>query len=60
MDKIRVIQRITTAQQAFDTLQELVIITNPSDVERDATIQRFEYTKEYNNMPCFYKSGLGQ
>ena len=40
------IQRLQTAQQALGTLEELSGIKKPSEVERDAAIQRFEYTVE--------------
>ncbi|MBC7074795.1 MAG: nucleotidyltransferase substrate binding protein [Syntrophomonadaceae bacterium] len=44
MDRLR--RRIATAGKALDTLRELAVIENPSRVERDAAIQRFEYTVE--------------
>ena len=42
----RLIQRIQVARRALATLQELTTITSPSPVERDAAIQRFEYSTE--------------
>ena len=42
----RLKERLNSAKKALDSLQKLVVITQPSDVERDATIQRFEYTFE--------------
>ncbi|WP_060204759.1 HI0074 family nucleotidyltransferase substrate-binding subunit [Sporosarcina koreensis] len=37
---------MTTARKALASLGELVVIENPNNVERDATIQRFEITFE--------------
>jgi nucleotidyltransferase substrate binding protein (TIGR01987 family) len=34
------------AQRALASLQELVVIQQPSKIERDAAIERFEYTCE--------------
>ena len=42
----RLIQRIQMACRALATLQELTPITSPTLVERDAAIQRFEYSTE--------------
>ncbi len=42
----RLKERLATARRALETLQELVDLSNPSRVERDAAIQRFEYTFE--------------
>lgn len=38
--------RLSEARQALRTLQELSDLARPSEVERDAAIQRFEYTFE--------------
>jgi nucleotidyltransferase substrate binding protein (TIGR01987 family) len=48
MDRLkqRVDQRIQLAHCALATLQELTPIASPSLVERDAAIQRFEYSTE--------------
>ncbi|BCZ91518.1 nucleotidyltransferase [Thermus thermophilus] len=42
----RVLERIQIAEKALSTLKELVFLQDPSPVERDAAIQRFEYTFE--------------
>ena len=42
----RVHQRIQMARRALATLQELTPLTSPTLVERDAAIQRFEYSTE--------------
>lgn len=42
----RLKERLTTARRALDTLGELLVLPRPSRVERDAAIQRFEYTFE--------------
>lgn len=42
----RVIERLRIARQALATLQELVVKPSLLAIERDATIQRFEYTFE--------------
>jgi len=39
-------QRLELAEQALRTFQELASLDKPSPVERDAAIQRFEYTFE--------------
>ncbi|MEA3415050.1 MAG: HI0074 family nucleotidyltransferase substrate-binding subunit [Thermodesulfobacteriota bacterium] len=44
MERVR--QKVYTAQRALKTLQELLDKGSPSIVERDAAIQRFEYTFE--------------
>jgi nucleotidyltransferase substrate binding protein (TIGR01987 family) len=48
MDRLmqRVHQRIQLACRALATLQELTPIASPTLVERDAAIQRFEYSTE--------------
>lgn len=42
----RVLERIQVAEKALATLKELAFLEGPSPVERDAAIQRFEYTFE--------------
>ncbi len=42
----RLQQRIKVAIQALGTLEEVLAISAPSKIERDASIQRFEYTFE--------------
>jgi len=42
----RLRKRVDTAKRALKTLQELLKVENPTIVERDAVIQRFEYTFE--------------
>ncbi len=42
----RLHERLTLARRALDRLCELTAAANPSKVERDAAIQRFEYTFE--------------
>ena len=44
MDRIR--ERLVSSKRALQTLQELVNLHTVSHVERDAAIQRFEYTFE--------------
>lgn len=44
MDRLR--QRLSVAGQATATFRELAVRIAPSKVERDAAIQRFEYTFE--------------
>lgn len=44
MERVR--QKVNTARRALKTLQELLDKNSPSIVERDAAIQRFEYTFE--------------
>ena len=48
----RLIKKVGTAKRALKTLQELLEVENPTTVERDAVIQRFEYTFE-----AFWKAG---
>ena len=42
----RLKERLAIARRALGTLQELLLLEHPSRVERDAAIQRFEYTCE--------------
>ena len=42
----RLTQRIEVARRALATLRELTPIISPTTVERDAAIQRFEYSTE--------------
>lgn len=42
----RMTTKIKDAQKALDTLQDALSIENPSDLERDGSIQRFEYSFE--------------
>jgi nucleotidyltransferase substrate binding protein (TIGR01987 family) len=42
----RLKERLAVARRALSTLQELLLLEQPSRVERDAAIQRFEYTCE--------------
>lgn len=42
----RLQERIVSAKKALASLQKLVVIEQPNDVERDALIQRFEFTFE--------------
>ena len=42
----RLKQRLQLARRALATLQELTSITSPTLMERDAAIQRFEYSTE--------------
>ena len=44
MERLR--QRLAIARQALQTLEEVIHIPNPTLIERDATIQRFEYSFE--------------
>lgn len=44
MERLR--QRLALAEQALRSFQELASLDHPSPVERDAAIQRFEYTFE--------------
>jgi len=44
VDRLR--QRLSVAGQAAATLRGLAVRTAPSKIERDAAIQRFEYTFE--------------
>ncbi|WLR51895.1 HI0074 family nucleotidyltransferase substrate-binding subunit [Bacillus tianshenii] len=42
----RLYQRIVSAEKALSSFQQLVVLNNPNDVERDASIQRFEFSFE--------------
>ena len=42
----RVARTLTDARRALATLFELCDLSHPTDIERDATIQRFEYSFE--------------
>lgn len=42
----RLKERFAIARRTLESLKELVILEHPSRVERDAAIQRFEYTVE--------------
>ncbi len=42
----RLQQRITTSEKALQTFNEILQIEEPSLIERDASIQRFEYSFE--------------
>jgi hypothetical protein len=42
----RLTERLAVARRALGTLQEVLNLQHPSRVERDAAIQRFEYTCE--------------
>lgn len=44
MDRLR--ERLTLAARAVETLRELVVLPAPTRTERDAAIQRFEYSFE--------------
>ena len=44
MERLR--QRLALAEQALRSFQELASLDRPSPIERDAAIQRFEYTFE--------------
>ncbi|MDG5789879.1 HI0074 family nucleotidyltransferase substrate-binding subunit [Evansella sp. AB-P1] len=44
MERLR--ERIISAEKALISLKELVLISAPNPIERDAMIQRFEYTFE--------------
>ncbi|PMB02681.1 nucleotidyltransferase [Fischerella thermalis CCMEE 5273] len=44
MDRLK--QRLETANQAISRLEEILSIQNPSVIERDAAIQRFEFSFE--------------
>jgi nucleotidyltransferase substrate binding protein (TIGR01987 family) len=42
----RLLQRINSAEKALASFSELVVLKKPNSVERDATIQRFEFSFE--------------
>lgn len=42
----RLKERLEVAENALERLEEILVIENPSAVERDAAIQRFEFTFE--------------
>ena len=42
----RLKERLAVARRALETLQEVLALALPSRIERDAAIQRFEYTCE--------------
>ncbi|MDC3412307.1 nucleotidyltransferase substrate binding protein [Aquibacillus sp. 3ASR75-11] len=42
----RIQERLRSAEKALGSLQELVLIDQPNEVERDALIQRFKFTFE--------------
>ncbi|MBI4561687.1 MAG: nucleotidyltransferase substrate binding protein [Candidatus Rokubacteria bacterium] len=42
----RLKERLAIARRALQTLEEVLAIARPSRIERDAAIQRFEYTFE--------------
>ncbi|WP_240375612.1 nucleotidyltransferase substrate binding protein [Bacillus piscicola] len=42
----RLHHRLASAERALRSLQQLALLENPSDVERDATIQRFSFSFE--------------
>ena len=42
----RLTERLAMARRALSTLQEVTRLEHPSRIERDAAIQRFEYTCE--------------
>ena len=42
----RLYQRLQSAERALDAFYELVEIENPTTIERDAAIQRFEFSFE--------------
>lgn len=44
MERLR--KRIETAGRALEAFEEVMKINNPSSIERDAAIQRFEFTFE--------------
>ncbi len=44
MERLR--ERLSIAQRALESLRELSDLEHPSQIERDAAIQRFEYTCE--------------
>lgn len=44
MEKLK--DRLLTAVRASETLEELMLYENPSQITKDASLQRFEYTFE--------------
>ncbi|WP_256464146.1 nucleotidyltransferase substrate binding protein [Halobacillus amylolyticus] len=44
MDRLQ--QRLSSAEKALHSFHQLVTIEYPNEVERDAAIQRFEFTFE--------------
>ncbi|WP_134700998.1 HI0074 family nucleotidyltransferase substrate-binding subunit [Ammoniphilus sp. YIM 78166] len=42
----RLQERLNVAEKAFNTLEEVMAIVQPNSIERDASIQRFEFTFE--------------
>ena len=42
----RLLERLATAKRAMVTLEELMSLDHPSQIEKDASLQRFEYTFE--------------
>ena len=44
MDRVK--ERLEEGLKALETLEKVVDLPKPSDIERDAAIQRFEYTFE--------------
>lgn len=42
----RLQERIKSAEKALKAFEQLVLISQPNDVERDASIQRFEFSFE--------------
>ncbi|WP_198509046.1 nucleotidyltransferase substrate binding protein [Bacillus sp. FJAT-44742] len=42
----RLLQRFETSDKALKTLEEIYAFDHPTPLERDAFIQRFEYTYE--------------
>lgn len=42
----RLLERLATAKRALASLEELMSLTSPSQIEKDASLQRFEYTFE--------------
>ncbi|MBF0706793.1 nucleotidyltransferase substrate binding protein (plasmid) [Alkalihalobacillus hwajinpoensis] len=44
MERLR--QRLDAAEKALATFEKLATLENPNDVERDASIQRFEFSFE--------------
>jgi hypothetical protein len=44
MERLR--ERLRVTRRALSSLEELSVLEHPSQVERDAAVQRFEYTCE--------------